>query len=112
LALFAFRAQGQEAPPDPARRQTVADLAYLLGEAHALHRACAGPEDDTWRGQMARLLEVEAPDAGYRRRLTERFNAGFVSGSAAFPACGPAAQEAERRAARKGAALARRLSGP
>jgi uncharacterized protein (TIGR02301 family) len=96
--------------PSPPQRQAVIDLAYVLGEAHALHRACAGSEDNTWRGRMGRLIKVEAPDAPYRRRLTESFNAGFVARKAEFPTCTAKAAAAERATAERGRALARRLA--
>jgi uncharacterized protein (TIGR02301 family) len=96
--------------PNPQQRQTVVDLAYVLGEAHALHRACAGREDNTWRGRMSRLIQVEAPDPSYRQALMARFNAGFVARSAEFPTCTLKAAAAERAAAERGRALARRLA--
>jgi uncharacterized protein (TIGR02301 family) len=101
------------APRAPDQRQTVIDLAYVLGESHALHRACAGPDDNTWRARMGRLLGIEAPDAAYKQRLTESFNAGFVAKRAEFPTCSVKSQAAARAAAARGRDLARRLAmGP
>ena len=90
LVLAASAASAQPPPSSavpppttsPQQRQGVVDLAYVLGEAHALHRACTGPEDNTWRARMGRLLQVEAPDAPYRQRLMDSFNAGFTARSA------------------------------
>ena len=94
----------------PAGRQTVVQLAYVLGEAHALHRLCAGAADATWYDRMERLEAQEASDEAFRHRLVDSFNAGFASRQAQFPACGRASETAERRVAAEGGALARRLS--
>lgn len=97
-------------PSSPQRRQQVVDLAYVMGEAHALHRACAGGEDNTWRGRMSRLLQVEAPDAAFRQQLMTSFNAGYVARSAEFPKCTVKTADAERIVAARGRDLARRLA--
>ncbi len=102
----------QEAPlhRSPVERQVVVQLAYTLGEAHALRRLCAGPADALWYGRMERLEAQEASDEAFRSRLVESFNAGFASRTAQFPACGPASEVAERRVAARGGALAHRLA--
>lgn len=94
----------------PEEKQTVVDLAYTLGEAHALRAACRGSEDQAWRSRMTRVLEVEQPDEGYRRRLVEAFNAGFVSRQAEHPGCNAETPVAERAAAARGRDLAQRLA--
>lgn len=92
-----------------AERQTLLDLAYVLGQAHALHRVCAGPQDDTWRGRMAKILDVEAAPDTWKARLTDSFNAGFGSPTAQAKDC-RAAAEAEAVVAKRGAKLARSLA--
>jgi len=92
------------------QRQALVDLAFVLGEAHALHRICAGPTDDTWRGRMQTLLSVEAPPETLKARLTESFNAGFSARGAQAKDC-KAASVLEAGVARRGAELARGLSG-
>lgn len=111
LAAPALAAAPAEAPRSPEQRQQLADLAHALGEAHAFRLLCGGPTDQTWRAQMNAMLAVEAPDAGFRRRLVAGFNAGFAARQTEFPSCTEAARTAEREAASKGAALARRLAG-
>lgn len=91
------------------QRQTLADLAYALGQAHALHRVCAGPADDTWRGRMAKLLEVEAPAEVLKAQLTESFNAGYSAEDGRAKDC-KAAAGLEADVARRGRDLARRLT--
>jgi uncharacterized protein (TIGR02301 family) len=95
----------------PDQRQALVDLAYVLGEAHALRQACAGIKDQTFRLKMNRMIEVEQPEEIERRRLVERFNAGFMTRQAEYPACGPAVENARRATAERGERLARRLAG-
>ncbi len=103
-------------PPRSAQaRQMVVDLAYALGETHALRQVCLGEEDQELRVQMSRLVEIEQTDpalgAAGQRRLIEAFNAGFSARGAQFPSCRPEVQAALEAAAAKGEALARRLGG-
>ena len=111
-ALLACTPAAAQDPPrrTPAERQILTDLAYVLGQAHALHRLCAGPQDSAWYNRMQQLMGAETPDPGFRRRLVESFNAGFQAQQAEFPVCSRASQSAERAAATRGAALARALA--
>ncbi len=93
------------------QRQTLLDLAFVLGEAHALHRVCAGPTDDTWRARMARLIDTEAPADALKAKLSDSFNAGFTAKDAQAKDCATAAS-AEALVAKRGAELARKLAGP
>ena len=79
-----------------ADRQVVVQLAYTLGEAHALHRLCAGSADATWYARMQRLEAQEAAADPARAQLVE--------GSRR-------ARATERGVAQRGAALAQRLAG-
>ena len=106
-------AQGQEAyRRSGAERQVVVQLAYALGEAHALHRLCAGPADATWYARMQRLEAQEAVDDAAHRQLVDAFNAGFAARQAQFPTCSRRSRATERVVAEQGAALARRLAAP
>jgi len=116
LAVPGLAFAAPAAPPrSPQARQLVIDLAYAMGETHALRQACLGETDQEWRTHMSRLVEVESADkalgSGGQRRLIESFNAGFSAKSAQFPTCRPEVQRALEEAAAKGEALARRLSG-
>ncbi len=97
---------------DPSHRAAVLALAYVLGEAHALHRVCAGLDDDLWRGRMSQLINVETPDPPYRQQLMARFNAGYLAGVAASPACTQETAETARRVAQEGRRLSARLAAP
>ncbi|MFZ0268634.1 TIGR02301 family protein [Caulobacter sp.] len=94
----------------PAERQTLLDLAFTLGESHALRQVCEGGDDQYWRSRMVRLTEVEKADQAFDVQLRERFNAGFAARQDAFPGCDDASRQAEQRTARKGQALAATLS--
>ncbi len=110
LTLAPNRGRGQSMHRSPQARDALVQLAYDLGDAHALHRLCAGPADATWYGRMQQLQAQEAADEGFRRRLVESFNAGFAAGSSEFPACTPQSRAAERAVAARGAALAQQLA--
>lgn len=94
----------------PADRQALVDLAYVLGEAHALRQVCSGLSDQTWRARMNRMMELETPEEALKRRLVDAFNAGFTTRQAEHPACDPKVAEAERATAQRGQALAERLA--
>ncbi|WP_158915440.1 TIGR02301 family protein [Caulobacter sp. S45] len=112
LALTLATAASAQAPArrTGADRQSVVHLAYVLGEAHALRRLCAGPTDATWYGHMQRLLAEEATDEVSRRQLVESFNAGFAFSQAEFATCGPRSQAAEHAVAEQGRVLAQQLA--
>ncbi len=112
LSAFALPAVGpvvaqERAPPE---RQTLLDLAYTLGESHALRQACEGEGDMYWRERMVNMSETEAADEAFDGRMKQSFNAGFATRQTEFPSCSPASKKAEQAVARKGQALATRLS--
>ena len=96
----------------PSQRQSLSDLAYVLGRSHALRQACAGRSDQYWRGRMQALIAAEAPDPAFDRQLEQAFNAGFAAAQAAFPRCTPEARREQDRAAERGHDLAQSLSQP
>ncbi len=108
LAAVAFPVLAQDR--SPAQRQSLVDLAYVLGESHALRQACAGEGDQYWRERMMQVTETEAADAAFNGRLTQAFNSGFATRQTEFPSCSPASKRAELMVARKGQSLSRQLS--
>ena len=108
VAAFASPAVAQDRTPT--QRQTLTDLAYVLGESHALRQACLGPLDQFWRGRMLRMVDAEAPDPAFNTRLHNAFNAGFSSAQAQYPTCGADSRRAEAAAAGHGQALAAGLA--
>lgn len=98
-------------PRPPEQRQVLIDLAYVLGESHALRRLCAGPTDGQWYGRMSRLLALEGDDPIFRQRLIDRFNAGFQVTQTDYPVCNGQSRIAEQSAAARGKTLAELLGG-
>lgn len=94
----------------PAERQRLLDLAYAIGQSHALRQTCEGPGDQFWRARMVRLTEVEEADRAFDGQLRDRFNGGFAAAQASHPECSPESRRAERQAALRGRALAAKLS--
>ena len=96
----------------PAAAQALAELAYVLGESHALRQACEGAEDQSWRARMQQVLQVEAADEAAKARLSNAFNSGYAAAQASYPACDEAARARAREVAARGARLAGSLASP
>jgi uncharacterized protein (TIGR02301 family) len=94
----------------PVERQTLLDLAFTLGESHALRQICEGGGDQYWRSRMVRLTEVEKADQAFDAQLREKFNTGFAARQGQFVECDDASRQAEQAVARKGQTLAAKLS--
>ena len=110
LALLFRPALAQDRPP--AARQNLAELAYVLGESHALRQTCEGRTDYYWYGRMKQLLDVEASDQALQARLANGFNTGYAAGKARFPSCGKALRAEASKLASRGQALADQLAKP
>ena len=108
--IIAVAAPAMAQEREPAERQTLIDLAYALGESHALRQACAGEGDQYWRERMMQVTDTEAADAAFNGRLTQAFNSGFATRQIEFPSCSPASKRAELMVARKGQSLSVQLS--
>ncbi|WGM40977.1 TIGR02301 family protein [Caulobacter sp. NIBR1757] len=106
--LLASPALAQERPPP--ERQSLVDLAYAIGESHALRQVCSGDGDQYWRDRMAELVNTEQADADFEARLKQSFNSGFAARKAQFPSCGPDSRKAELAVARKGEGIAKRMA--
>ena len=99
---------GEAAPARPGLR----DLAFALGEAHALRQACRGRGDGFWRTRMSGVLDADRPGKELRTQLVERFNAGFAAAKAAHPTCDAGSREALAETLARAAPLARGLARP
>lgn len=114
-ALIAFAVLSGTGPAlaqdrGPVERQTLLDLAFTLGESHALRQVCEGGGDQYWRSRMVRLAEVEKADQAFDAQLREKFNIGFAARQGEFPECDEASRQAEQAVARKGQALSAKLA--
>ena len=96
----------------PSARQALVDLASVLGESHALLRACGGRDSFHWFSRMEQLLAVEAADQTLKVRLIGSFNTGYAAGKARFPTCGKASKAQAAQLAARGRILAGQLAQP
>jgi uncharacterized protein (TIGR02301 family) len=110
LAVLAPAAAGVAQDRGPVERQKLLDLAFAIGESHALRQLCQGAGDQYWRARMMRLTDVEKADQAFDAQLRARFNTGFAAGQGEFPRCDEASREAAQASARRGQALAASLS--
>ena len=110
--IWSHAAGALAAARGPAERQSLIDLAYVLGESHALRQACAGPSDQFWRGRMSALIQAETPEPAFDGQLKGAFNTGFATTQAAYPRCSREVRRREAAAAARGRALAASLTGP
>lgn len=116
LALCALLATPALAPKawaqerTPPERQSLVDLAYAIGESHALRQVCSGDGDQHWRDRMAELINTEQADEAFEARLKQSFNSGFAARQSQFPTCGPDSRKAELAVARKGEGISKRLA--
>ncbi|HEY3888921.1 MAG TPA: TIGR02301 family protein [Caulobacteraceae bacterium] len=109
-ALLACAAPVMAQERSPADRQTLVELAYALGQSHALRQVCTGAGDYYWRRRMQQLVAAEQPDGPFNRRLADSFNDGFVASRQAFPTCNTASKAEAERIAAKGGDLAMDLN--
>jgi len=107
LLALASPALAQERTPP--QRQTLVDIAYVLGESHALRQVCEGAYDQYWRDRMIGVTDTEQPDAALDRRMKEAFNSGFAARRTEYPQCTRASRTAEAAVARRGQELASQM---
>ncbi len=112
LAAFACWQPALGQDRQPAGRQALVDLAFVLGQSHALRQACQGEADQYWRSRMLRLIDVEAPDEALKARLIQSFTTGFNGVRTSFPTCSPAARQEASKLALRGRALSDSLASP
>lgn len=110
LASLATPAFAQDRTP--AARQALVDLANVLGESHALLRACKGRDSFHWYSKMEQMLRVEAADQTLKVRLIESFNTGYTAGMARYPSCSNASRAQAAQLATRGRILAGPLAQP
>lgn len=107
LALVPIPAFAQD--PEPiasAPIEMVADLAEVLGRAHAVRTVCNGENDSTWRNYMINLMAIEAPSGSRRAALTEAFNRGYRGQNRETSSCTDQMPAIEAGIARRGRELA------
>jgi uncharacterized protein (TIGR02301 family) len=113
LALVAgtSAAQSGTATRGPDYFRDAADLARVLGSAHAIRVRCNGSDDQYWRRYMADMLAYEAPESGnLRSSLVKAFNEAYTRVSDDYLVCDSAAVAAEARFAADGQEISTRLA--
>jgi uncharacterized protein (TIGR02301 family) len=113
LALVAGTSAAQSGLParGPDYFRDAADLAAILGSAHAIRVRCNGRDDQYWRRYMSDMLSYEAPEAGnLRTSLVREFNDAFSDVSREYLVCDTDAVAAEARYAERGQEIATRLA--
>lgn len=113
LALASGTSAAQSGLParGPDYFRDAADLARILGSAHAIRVRCNGRDDQYWRRYMADMLAYEAPEPGsLRSSLVREFNDAFSEVSDDYLVCDSVAIAAEARFASDGQEIATRLA--
>jgi len=111
LASGTSAAEGGLPARGPDYFRDAADLARVLGSAHAIRVRCNGRDDQYWRRYMADMLAYEAPEPGsLRASLVRAFNDAYSDVSDEFRICNSIAITAEARYAASGQEIATRLA--
>jgi uncharacterized protein (TIGR02301 family) len=110
LSLIACPALAQDR--SPVARQNLIDLAYILGQSHALRQACNGERDQYWRNRMFQLLDVEGSFQAEQARLANTFSTGYLAERARFPSCSKASKAEAAQLAKRGQTLSEALAKP
>ncbi len=97
--------------PDPPYQQRIERLAEVLGALHYLRTLCVPGEAETWRREMAGLIDAEQPTPERRDRLVGAFNRGLGAFRETYRTCTPAARVAGDRYRAEGIAIARDIAG-
>ena len=106
LIVGSATAIAEEAPYD----DTLVRLAEALGALHHLRPLCGAiGETQTWREQMAAVLEAEQPSPERRARIVDRFNQSYRGLAAIHRSCTPAARALAETWRREGETLGRDL---
>jgi uncharacterized protein (TIGR02301 family) len=92
------------APPREAPLEMVAELAEVLGRAHAIRTLCNGDQDSTWRNYMLNLMAYEG-GGGRRATLTDAFNRGYRGQNRDTGTCTSSMTALEAGIARRGREL-------
>lgn len=100
----------QDQPQEEARAASapinlLADLAEVLGRAHAVRTLCNGDQDSTWRSYMLNLMAYEAGSGDRRAAMTDAFNRGYRGQNRDTSSCTAGTPAVEASIARRGREL-------
>lgn len=97
--------QEPEVPVASAPINLLADLAEVLGRAHAVRTLCNGDQDSTWRSYMLNLMAYEAGSGDRRAAMTDAFNRGYRGQNRETSNCTAGTPAIEAAIARRGREL-------
>jgi uncharacterized protein (TIGR02301 family) len=111
LALAAPLAAQEASPqPDPPYQQRLERLAEVMGALHHLRPLCQPAEAQSWRRQIAQLIEAEQPSEARRDRIVAAFNRGFDGVSETHRTCTPATRTVADRYRDEAITLSREIA--
>jgi uncharacterized protein (TIGR02301 family) len=86
-------------------------MAEIMGSLHQLRSLCDRDENQLWRSNMQRLIEIESPSEEMRQKLVQRFNQSVEQQRRAYSSCNRDATNEIKRLAREGERLTGTLAG-
>jgi uncharacterized protein (TIGR02301 family) len=103
--------QGQpEQQADPPYQRRLERLAEVMGALNHLRPLCQPAEAQSWRRQVAQLIEAEQPSDARRDRIIAAFNRGFSGVAETHRGCTPAARIAADRYRDEAISLSREIA--
>jgi uncharacterized protein (TIGR02301 family) len=105
LAQADDQEQEEAAPIRNAPIELLADLAEVLGRAHAVRTLCNGDQDSTWRNYMLNMMSFEAVSGPRRAAMTDGFNRGYRGQNRETSTCTAGMPAIEAGIARRGREL-------
>ncbi len=96
---------------DYARHQTrLVRIAEIMGGLHYLRGICDKENNQVWRGNMLRLLDLEQPPQDVRERMVSRFNSYFDREKRSYSTCNRKTTREIKRLAGEGQQLTSELT--
>ena len=96
---------------DYARHSTrLVRIAEIMGGLHYLRGICDKENNQVWRGNMLRLLDLEQPPQDVRERMVSRFNSYFDREKRSYSTCNRKATREIKRLAGEGQQLTSELT--
>ncbi len=111
LAAILVAPPGGWSQSDYGQHQTrLVRMAEVMGGLHYLRGICDKEDNQVWRGNMMRLLDLEQPPQDVRERMVSRFNSYFDREQKSFSTCNRKATREIKKLAGEGQQLTSELS--
>jgi len=85
-------------------------IAEIMGGLHYLRGICDKENNQVWRGNMLRLLDLEQPPQDVRERMVSRFNSYFDREKRSYSTCNRKTTREIKRLAGEGQQLTSELT--